>query len=56
MTDDTLKKIREAYAEACREQSSEYPPLPAWEMLPIQMREALIHVYHQGKIDARNER
>jgi hypothetical protein len=40
--DETLKKIRIAYYEAGRPQPSEYDP--SWESLPIQLREAFIHV------------
>ena len=46
--DSYLKKTRAAYYEAGRRQPSEYDPLPYWESLPIQMREAFIHVWHDG--------
>jgi uncharacterized protein with HEPN domain len=52
MTDDPNKPIREAYADARRKQPAEYPSLPPWEQLPIEVREALIHVYFQGRKDA----
>ena len=45
-------KIRDAYEEAGREQPSEYPPLPAWEALSQELREAIIHVYYRGRFDA----
>ena len=32
-----------------------YGPLPKWETLPIQMREAIIHVYLAGRLDALTE-
>jgi len=44
MADNTFERIRAAYTEAGRVQPEEYPKLPAWERLPIQMREALIYV------------
>jgi len=44
---DYLKMIRAAYYEAGRAQPSEYDPLPSWESLPVQLREALI-VWHDG--------
>lgn len=40
-----LDKIREAYNDAARDQ---YPPLPAWFVLPLEMREAIIHVFFRG--------
>ena len=45
-------KIRDAYEEAGREQPSEYPPLPAWEALSQELREAIIHVYYRGRFEA----
>lgn len=57
-----LDKIRDAYAEAGREQDAErvklaaslqdYPKLPVWEALSPQVREAIIHVYHAGAREA----
>jgi hypothetical protein len=29
-----------------------YPPLPAWETLSIELREAFVHVYYRGRFDA----
>jgi hypothetical protein len=49
---ERLQKIRDAYEEAGREQPAEYPPLPAWETLSLEMREAIIHVYYRGRFDA----
>jgi hypothetical protein len=49
---ERLQKIRDAYDEAGREQPSQYPPLPAWETLSQELREAIIHVYYRGRIDA----
>jgi hypothetical protein len=53
--DETLKKIRAAYYEAARVQLTEYDPLPKWDALPIQLREALIHMWHVGREDSRRE-
>jgi hypothetical protein len=50
--DERLQKIRDAYDEAGREQPSEYPALPAWETLSIELREAFVHVYYRGRFDA----
>ena len=55
MSDERLNRIREAYAEAESEQPANYGPLPKWETLPIQMREAIIHVYLAGRLDALTE-
>jgi len=55
MSDERLTRIREAYAEAESEQPANYDPLPKWETLPIQMREAIIHVYLVGRLDALSE-
>jgi len=55
MSDDRLKRIQEAYAEAESAQTAEYGPLPKWETLPIQLREAIIHVYLAGRLDALSE-
>jgi len=41
--------VQAAYAGARREQKR----LPKWESLGIEMREALIFVYFQGRIDSR---
>jgi hypothetical protein len=51
----TLDKIKAAYEEAGRVQPPEYPPLPPWENLPMEMREALIHVFHAGRTSAKDE-
>jgi hypothetical protein len=42
-------KIREAYAG--RDQPAEYPPLPAWDNLSLELREALISIYNRGRRD-----
>jgi hypothetical protein len=55
MSDERLNRIREAYAEVESEQPANYGPLPKWETLPIQMREAIIHVYLAGRLDALTE-
>ena len=48
---ETLQKIREAYAQAGRDQPTEYPPLPAWENLSLELREAFISIYNRGRRD-----
>jgi len=50
-----LERIQEAYAEAETEQPLQYDPLPKWETLPIELREAIIHVYLAGRLDALSE-
>jgi len=45
--------VQAADAGARREQPREQKRLPKWESLGIEMREALIFVYFQGRIDAR---
>jgi hypothetical protein len=52
MSDERLERIKGAYAEAESEQPANYGPLPKWETLPIQLREAIIHVYLVGRLDA----
>jgi hypothetical protein len=47
-TDNTLDRIRDAYADAARDQPAEYLPLPAWFVLRLEMREAIIHVFFRG--------
>jgi hypothetical protein len=54
-SDPTLKAIRAAYYEAGRVQPADHPPLPAWQSLPIELREAIIHVYHAGRAAAFEE-
>ena len=49
----SLRAVLAAYAGARREQSREQKRLPKWESLGIEMREALIFVYFQGRIDSR---
>jgi hypothetical protein len=46
--DENLKQIRAAYYNADRHQPPEYSPLSTWESLPMQMREMIIHVWHEG--------
>jgi len=55
MADERLERIRRAYAEAETEQPAQYEPLPKWETLPIQLREAIIHVYLAGRLNALSE-
>jgi hypothetical protein len=50
--DETLQKIRQAYAQAGRDQPAEYLPLPDWEALSQELREAIIHGYYRGRLDA----
>ena len=49
--DDMVQKIREAYAQAGRDQPAEYPPLPAWEALSLELRGAFVSIYHRGRRD-----
>ena len=49
--DETLQKIREAYTQAGRDQPAKYPPLPAWETLSPELREAFISIYNRGRRD-----
>jgi hypothetical protein len=49
--DEALMKIREAYAQAGRDQPTEYPPLPAWEALSLELRGAFVSIYHRGRRD-----
>ena len=53
--DETLRKIRSAYAIAGREQPAHYTPLTAWTELRIEVRKAIIGVYHAGRRDGRDE-
>jgi hypothetical protein len=50
-----LERIQESYAEAETEQPLQYDLLPKWETLPIERREAIIHVYLAGRLDALSE-
>jgi hypothetical protein len=50
-----LNRIQDTYAEAETEQPPEYDPLPKWETLPIQLREAIIQVYLAGRLDTLSE-
>jgi len=54
MTND-LAKVREAYARARAAQPSDYPSLPTWEKLPIELREAFIDVFGAERMDAFRE-
>src|SRR5262245_12582395 len=44
-----LRDIHKAYTRAAAELPRDYPALPAWEALPIGLRELIIGVYHFGK-------
>jgi len=46
-----LRDIHKTYAQAVAELPKKYPALPAWEALPIELREAIIGVYHLAKSD-----
>jgi hypothetical protein len=46
-----LHIVHAAYVTAAAEQPPEYPKLPEWEKLPIEIREAFIHVYFAGRAD-----
>jgi hypothetical protein len=50
-----LDDVKAAYEEARRVSPKEYKPLPEWSALPIEIREAFIHVYGKGIRDARKE-
>ena len=52
---ETLHKIQGAYADAGRNQPLNYPPLPAWEALPLEIREAFVHVFVAGGRNALDE-
>jgi hypothetical protein len=47
-----LRDIHKAYTRAAAELPKNYPALPVWEALPIELRELIIGVYHFGKRDA----
>jgi hypothetical protein len=51
----TLDKIKAAYAHARTLQPKEYPALPTWEQLPIEMREAFITMWTAGRRDGFKE-
>ena len=55
MSVERLERIQAAYAESEEEQPADYEPLPKWETLPIQLREAIIHVFLAGRLDALSE-
>jgi hypothetical protein len=55
MADERLRRIQAAYTESESDQPAEYEPLPKWESLPIQVREAIINVYLAGRLDALSE-
>jgi len=44
MSSKPLKRIRQAYYQAEREQPADYDPLPKWETLPISRSMAVIFV------------
>jgi hypothetical protein len=45
---DTVAKIRAAYADSQRRQSDGDSPLPDWAELPLELREAMIHLFYAG--------
>jgi hypothetical protein len=47
-------KIREAYEQARREGAAN--AAPAWEKLPLALREAITGVFYAGRIDALREK
>jgi hypothetical protein len=54
MTDDRDRGYRTAYEEARKAQSPVQAPLPQWDDLPPEMRDAIIHVYFAGRKDAQS--
>ena len=51
MAETRLGRIKSAYASAHEGMPDYYDPLPAWEALPPQVREAIIMVYSAGCVD-----
>jgi hypothetical protein len=52
---DMPREVQEAYERAARKQPSHYEPLPAWETLSLELKEAFIFVYYQGRMDGIKE-
>jgi hypothetical protein len=44
-----LAKTQAAYVDAARNQPTHYPPLPAWQDLPREIREAFVWVFVAGQ-------
>jgi hypothetical protein len=55
MSKERLKRLKHAYYQAERKHPADYDPLPKWETLPIQLREAITNVYLVGRLDALSE-
>ena len=54
-----LLNAQTAYEQARREQSPNgavpLRPLPPWEKLPPEIREAIIHIFYAGRLEAIRE-
>jgi hypothetical protein len=48
-------EVRLAYEQARRKQPKHAQPLPDWDTLPIELREAFIYVYYLGRLDGVRE-
>jgi hypothetical protein len=52
---DMPREVQEAYEKAAGKQPPHYEPLPPWETLSRELREAFIFVYYQGRTDGIKE-
>jgi len=47
---DMPQEVQDAYEQAGRAQPRKYKPLPDWETLSVELREAFVYVHNQGRI------
>jgi hypothetical protein len=52
---DMPREVQEAYEQAARKQPAQSEPLPSWETLSLELREAFIYVYYQGRLEGVRE-
>ena len=49
------REVQKAYERAARKQLPHCEPLPPWETLSLELREAFVFVYYQGRMDGIKE-
>lgn len=49
------REVQDAYKRAAHKQPPHCEPLPTWETLSLELREAFIFVYYQGRMSGIKE-
>jgi hypothetical protein len=52
---DMPREVQEAYERAIQKLSAHSEPLPPWETLALELKEAFIYVYYEGRMNGIKE-